>query len=167
MFAEYASVGKDCLPLNRIKCQAPQECAENMSFRVDKAWRQRCSQRFRNILVPWHFQQVRLEWNGWNSVFFYIFCDDIILFQSGSLLELGSQHQSTWRLIVCPCLSTCLFIQLGNEISQNYCNRGLATHLRTWWPRKQTTVSCVCCKSLSSTLSHSWSASSMNVSALS
>ena len=28
-----------------------EECAENMSFRVDKAWRQRCSQRFRNILV--------------------------------------------------------------------------------------------------------------------
>jgi len=27
-----------------------EECAENMSFRVDKAWRQRCSQRFRNIL---------------------------------------------------------------------------------------------------------------------
>ena len=23
-----------------------EECAENMSFRVDKAWRQRCSQRF-------------------------------------------------------------------------------------------------------------------------
>jgi len=27
-----------------------EECAENMSFRVDKAWRQRCSQRFRNVL---------------------------------------------------------------------------------------------------------------------
>jgi len=27
-----------------------EDCAENMSFRVDKAWRQRCSQRFRNIL---------------------------------------------------------------------------------------------------------------------
>eukprot|EP00434_Breviolum_minutum_P008014 symbB.v1.2.007069.t1/scaffold414.1/size398445/33 len=27
-----------------------QECAENLSFRVDKAWRQRCSQRFRNVL---------------------------------------------------------------------------------------------------------------------
>ncbi|CAK9096419.1 Hypothetical protein SCF082_LOCUS45264 [Durusdinium trenchii] len=27
-----------------------EECAENLSFRVDKAWRQRCSQRFRNIL---------------------------------------------------------------------------------------------------------------------
>merc|ERR1712061_237122 len=27
-----------------------EECAENMSFRVEKAWRQRCSQRFRNIL---------------------------------------------------------------------------------------------------------------------
>jgi chromosome segregation ATPase len=27
-----------------------EECAENMSFRIDKAWRQRCSQRFRNIL---------------------------------------------------------------------------------------------------------------------
>ena len=35
-----------------IETTAPpsQECAENMSFRVDKAWRQRCSQRFRNIL---------------------------------------------------------------------------------------------------------------------
>ena len=28
-----------------------EECAENMSFRVDKAWRQRCSQRFRNVLA--------------------------------------------------------------------------------------------------------------------
>ena len=28
----------------------PQESAETFSFRVDKAWRQRCSQRFRNIL---------------------------------------------------------------------------------------------------------------------
>ena len=27
-----------------------QESAETFSFRVDKAWRQRCSQRFRNIL---------------------------------------------------------------------------------------------------------------------
>eukprot|EP00931_Biecheleriopsis_adriatica_P040455 TRINITY_DN2318_c0_g2_i1.p1 TRINITY_DN2318_c0_g2~~TRINITY_DN2318_c0_g2_i1.p1 ORF type:complete len:669 (-),score=189.78 TRINITY_DN2318_c0_g2_i1:39-2045(-) len=27
-----------------------EECAENLSFRVDKAWRQRCSGRFRNIL---------------------------------------------------------------------------------------------------------------------
>eukprot|EP00397_Hematodinium_sp_SG-2012_P017211 GEMP01017592.1.p1 GENE.GEMP01017592.1~~GEMP01017592.1.p1 ORF type:complete len:598 (+),score=157.34 GEMP01017592.1:82-1875(+) len=27
-----------------------EECAENMSYRVDKVWRQRCSQRFRNIL---------------------------------------------------------------------------------------------------------------------
>merc|ERR1719247_3193207 len=27
-----------------------EDCAENMSFRIDKAWRQRCSQRFRNIL---------------------------------------------------------------------------------------------------------------------
>ena len=37
-----------CAPLRTGK--NPQECAENMSFRVDKAWRQRCSQRFRNIL---------------------------------------------------------------------------------------------------------------------
>ena len=29
---------------------ALQESAETFSFRVDKAWRQRCSQRFRNIL---------------------------------------------------------------------------------------------------------------------
>ena len=28
-----------------------EECAENLSFRVDKAWRQRCSQRFRNVLA--------------------------------------------------------------------------------------------------------------------
>lgn len=28
----------------------PKESAETFSFRVDKAWRQRCSQRFRNIL---------------------------------------------------------------------------------------------------------------------
>jgi len=27
-----------------------EECAENMAFRIDKAWRQRCSQRFKNIL---------------------------------------------------------------------------------------------------------------------
>ena len=27
-----------------------EESAETFSFRVDKAWRQRCSQRFRNIL---------------------------------------------------------------------------------------------------------------------
>ncbi len=38
--------------LTTVSCieKAHQECAENMSFRVDKAWRQRCSQRFRNIL---------------------------------------------------------------------------------------------------------------------
>ena len=37
---------------NRWSCWAgeSQECAENLSFRVDKAWRQRCSQRFRNVL---------------------------------------------------------------------------------------------------------------------
>jgi hypothetical protein len=29
----------------------PQESAETFSFRVDKAWRQRCSQRFRNVLA--------------------------------------------------------------------------------------------------------------------
>merc|ERR1712203_1112302 len=27
-----------------------EDCCEHGSFRVDKAWRQRCSQRFRNIL---------------------------------------------------------------------------------------------------------------------
>lgn len=36
--------------LNFLAVSVHQECAENMSFRVDKAWRQRCSQRFRNIL---------------------------------------------------------------------------------------------------------------------
>eukprot|EP00913_Durusdinium_trenchii_P010441 g9788.t1 len=30
--------------------QGEADCAENLSFRVDKAWRQRCSQRFRNVL---------------------------------------------------------------------------------------------------------------------
>ena len=37
---------------HRWSCWAgeSQDCAENLSFRVDKAWRQRCSQRFRNVL---------------------------------------------------------------------------------------------------------------------
>lgn len=33
----------------RTSCTC-QESAETLAFRVDKAWRQRCSQRFRNIL---------------------------------------------------------------------------------------------------------------------
>lgn len=103
MFAEYSSVRKDCALQSYEMPLAPQECAENMSFRVDKAWRQRCSQRFRNILAPWQFtppQQVRLEWSGWNNVFFVV----MILFQSRSLMVFVRLRFSapTWRLIVCP-----------------------------------------------------------------
>ena len=35
---------------NLVTLRPGQESAETFSFRVDKAWRQRCSQRFRNIL---------------------------------------------------------------------------------------------------------------------
>ena len=51
------NVGKSffwCLKVRIFHCKllisSSQECAENLSFRVDKAWRQRCSQRFRNVL---------------------------------------------------------------------------------------------------------------------
>lgn len=56
-FTKPQTYGDRLLPMYMVKSIetwgifSSQECAENLSFRVDKAWRQRCSQRFRNVLA--------------------------------------------------------------------------------------------------------------------
>ena len=164
MFAEYSSVRKDCVPFNRMKCpsrrRSVRRTCPSVSTRLGVNVAPNASATSWRLGSLHHLN--RWDWNevaGTMCFLLWWFC-----FNQGlwwSLLDLGSQHQlGDWLFVH-------LSIQLGTEFSENYSNRGLPTYLRTWWPRKQTTAFCVCCKSLSSTLSHSWSASSMNVSVLS